>query len=187
MAVTSLSICNKALIKVGVEPITSLALDTKAARICNEVYQNLFEEVLQEHPWKFATRRVEIAELDDEPLFGYEHQYQLPTDCLQVLHDPEYDHLEYKIEGRKLLTDETTFQIKYTTNDVEEAEIPPLFSDALAARIGSEIAFALTQNATLKGTLMQEYLRALSKAKSRDSQQSTPEELVSTDWTNARR
>lgn len=187
MAISSLSICNKALIKVGVEPITSLALDQKAARICNEVYENLRDEVLQAHPWKFASRRVELGLLDDEPAFGYDYQFQLPTDCLIVHHDPEYDHKEYKIEGRKLLTDETEFSIKYTTNDIEEAEISPLFSDALACRIGSEIAFALTQSATLKGTLMQEYMRALNTARSRDSQQGTPEELVSTDWTNVRR
>ena len=60
------SVCNLALIKMGHKGtgITSLTASTEAARKCNVLYEPIRDDLLAQHPWKFALKRV-VFDVDD--------------------------------------------------------------------------------------------------------------------------
>lgn len=63
---TKLSICNKALRLLGVAKITQSNLDNNSneqARILNDIYDSVLDEVLSSHPWNFAIKRATLTEL----------------------------------------------------------------------------------------------------------------------------
>lgn len=186
MAASVVGICNSALLKIGGVRISSLTEDSRCAQLCNEQYEKMRDEVLIGHPWKFATKRVELAAVDSEPAFGYTYMFALPTDCLRVLPDPEYDDTEYKIEGQYLLTNESEFSIKYITNSVEVGFYPPMFAEALSCRLAADLAYPLAQSNTLMEAMMKAYQYQLKMARSIDAQQGTPPEIQADQWRNAR-
>lgn len=63
---TKLQICNKALRLLGLQAITQTHLDNDSneqARILNDIYTSVRDEVLKVHPWNFAIKRAELTEL----------------------------------------------------------------------------------------------------------------------------
>jgi len=63
---TELEIQNKSLRIIGAEKVTQAQLDgdlTEQARIMNDIYESVREELLEEHPWNFAIKRATLTEL----------------------------------------------------------------------------------------------------------------------------
>ena len=46
---SQLGICNRALIILGAETINSLSENTKNAKLCNEIFDDVRDELLDEH------------------------------------------------------------------------------------------------------------------------------------------
>jgi len=185
MAISDVGICNSALYKLGADRITALTDDTKEGRLCNEQYSKLRDEVLRAHPWNFAIKRVELAQISETPVFEWAYVYQLPNDCLRVLQAETKDVI-YAVEGRKVYSDESTMYIKYIGQITDTATFDPQFAEALACRLAADIAYAITQSATVAQTMWEAYNSALRVARSCDAQEGTPEELQNTDWLVAR-
>jgi len=62
VASTSVEIANLALAKIGGGTITSLTQSgSSEATIINTVYDNILDEVLSEHPWTFAQKRLALT------------------------------------------------------------------------------------------------------------------------------
>lgn len=57
---TEVAICNLALSEVVDDTITALTDATPAARKCNQYYAQARDEVLELHPWRFATKRADL-------------------------------------------------------------------------------------------------------------------------------
>lgn len=190
---SKVGICNLALIRLGSQPITAITDDTKRAIALNANYDIVLDIVLADNPWNFAISRTTLARLADAPAFGYSYQYQLPSDCLKVLGivdetvsgnpDPT---IEYKIEGGKLLTEESTVHLKYISRVTDPNLFSPKFLSAFAMRLAAEIAYHITGNASLKTEIMKEYVMELSGARSVDAQEDTPEVYQSDTWITAR-
>lgn len=100
---TDASICNRALIAVGIQKvISSLAQDSAEAQACNQIYVPLRDALLRMAPWNCAfgeanltyitstpgtpenmspqTQRWEVGQ--PAPPWAYEYQY--PVDCLRA-------------------------------------------------------------------------------------------------------
>lgn len=152
MAVTEVSICNSALIKVGADRINSLSEQNKRARLCNTLYETMRDDVLAAYPWNFAIARAELSQVDDEPIFGFDYIYQLPSDVLRVLEVQEKDYV-WKIEGAYLLSDEGEIQIKYIRREDDVTKFSMMFAEALAYRLAMELAYPLAQNRGLRDSL----------------------------------
>ena len=56
-----IDICNKALDKLGQNPIISLTDGNKAANLCTRNWPLVRDQVLREHPWNFAMKRAILA------------------------------------------------------------------------------------------------------------------------------
>jgi hypothetical protein len=188
MAITEVSICNSALIKVGADRIDSLSDDNKRAILCNEQYTKVRDEVLQSHLWNFALARVELAKDATAPAFEYANRYLLPSDVLRVffLYPMEND-IEWKREGNYILTDDDPLKIVYIRKEPDTSLFSPVFAECLAYRLAQELAYPLVQSTQLAQLMEQKYQDFLRKARSYDAQEGTPYMLTDDTFINVRR
>lgn len=170
---SDVAICNTALNRLGANTITSFTENSKEARLCNAEYQGIKDQLLRAHPWNCAISRAELAQDSIPPSFGFTYQYTLPTDpyCLRVL-QMETEVINFKVEGRKLLTNESTAKIMYIGRVQDSEEFDALFIDTLSARIAFEFSFNITGSRTLQTDLFSLYSEKLALARSFDAQES---------------
>lgn len=179
---SKVSICNQALQKIKVDEIMSLSEDSKQGRDCNLLFDDLLDEALTIRAWNFATTMAELGQLVTAPLAAYTYKYQLPTDCLQVLEIVEDSKsgygIEYKVEGRTLLTDESSVIISYIKKITDMSELSPLFRAYITTKLAYELAFTLTGAVSIKDRLEKEMESKLRSAKLADSMEISPRMVV---------
>ena len=175
-ALTEVRICNLALGKIGAERITSLSQDKKEAKLCSLFYSEKRDEVLEAHPWNFATDRVALTQIGTAPISGYAYQYQLPVSpkCLKVLEITESVG-NWKVEGDYLLCNEDTVEIRYIKQVVDVSKFDSLFTDALACLLASELAIPITENLQMANMMYQKYLVVLRRARGEDNMEQNKE------------
>ena len=191
-------ICNEALDLLGAATITALTQNSKEARLCNRKYEPIRDAVLRAHPWNIAVTRKELAQDAASPAFGFTYQYTLPTEpfCLRVLSFFDsnvnsdiaaYDsNVMYKIEGRKILSNEGTCRIVYVGRVEDTEQYDSLLSAAIAHRLAAEIAYAITGSSTIAQTMNAQYEQRLREAKSIDAMEGYPEQPQADTYTNIR-
>jgi hypothetical protein len=185
MATSVVQIVNNALIRIGASAITSLTENSEAARAANLVYEQIRDATLRDHIWNFAVKRIALAQEVDTPAFEYSFQYALPSDCLRVLQMQEKDMI-YKIEGRKLLTDEGSAKIMYISRVTDPNEFDAMFVEALSARLAAELSIPLAESSTLYQNMMEIYRIKITDARSVDGQESGEPNIVTDTWLNSR-
>lgn len=185
MAVTEVSICNSALIKIGAERILSLDDNTARAKLLKEIYPLVRDDLISSHPWNFATGRVALAALATAPLYEWSYNFQLPSDCLRV-YGTDIDPDPWKVEEGKLLCNSGTVTIKYIKQVTDTAKFSAYFVETFACRLAAEIAYALTQSTTLKDSAEAKYERQLRVARSFDAQESMGDRVYADSWLNSR-
>ena len=148
-------ICNSALNLLGASTITALTEDSKNARLCNQRYEPIRNRIFRSHAWNCLTKRVELAKDSTDPVVEYANQFTLPTDCLRVLkvHNGTTDSiassLDYVVEGRKIKTDEGSVFLVYIAIDTDPNNYDTYLLEALSAALAADLAYAITNNATL--------------------------------------
>lgn len=181
---SQVDICNQALTAIGHKTIANIDEQNEAARKCKVYYQQAVDATLRAYNWNCAMARAELAQETATPTFGFSYQYALPADCLRVLQLERLD-LKFKVEGRKLLTNESSAKILYIKR-IGAGELDPLLVDAVAARLAAELAYALSNNRSLAELMMEIYERKKTEAACIDAQEGTPDELEVDSWLNAR-
>lgn len=189
---TDVNICNLALTMLGADMITDLLEDSASARKCNAVYSFIRDDVLRAHPWNFAIKRAMLPQLAAPPVYAYDFQYQLPSDCLRVFgvsagNDGEDDETEFEIEGRTLLTDLSEVYIRYIYRVIDPTQFDSVFCGAFAARLAAELAYSITGHGTIAASMMQIYEQKLSAARSADAQESGLPDTIGGDVFNQSR
>ena len=138
-------ICNGSLNQLGATTILSLTEDSKNARLCNQRYTQVRDGVFRSHPWNCLQKRVELAADTDAPAWGFSFAYTLPADCLRLLRILDFD-FNYKVEGRKILSNTSSMKILYIGRVTDPNEYDELLRETLSAALGADIAFAVTSN-----------------------------------------
>ena len=170
-------ICNGALNQLGATTILTLTEDSKNARLCNARYTQVRDSVFRSHPWNCLQKRLQLAADSDAPAWGFTKQYTLPADCLRVLTILDYD-ADYKIEGRKILTDNSTMKILYISRIEDPNEYDELLRETLSAAIAADIAYAVTSSnptATNMYNLFQSKLKEARFVDSTEGQNLSPD------------
>jgi hypothetical protein len=191
-------ICNEAMDLLGAATITALTENSKEARLCNRRFETVRDGVLRSHPWNIAITRATLAKDSDAPAFGFANQFTLPTDpyCLRVLSfwnsnvDSEvaaYDsQVMFKIEGRKVLSDEGTCKITYLARITDTETYDSLLSSTIAHKLAAETAYAITGSTTVSQSMQQLYEVRLREARSIDAMEGVPDKLIADDFVNIR-
>ena len=170
---TPVDIANIALGHIGEPPILNFNEDTVASRTVNVFYDQAVKETLRDHPWNFAISRAVLARLATAPAFEWDHQYQLPADFLRLISINTHP-TPYVIEGRKILTNAETAQLRYITLITDTSLFDPMFVAALAARLAHYIALPITQSESQKNSMWSLYLQTLAGARDVDAQEDPP-------------
>ncbi len=181
--VSEVKICNLALTFLGGKRINILDENSNNARACNAVYDLSLEEVLLEHNWTFAQKRIALSTVTGDPVFtddGVTIIYQKPIDALKV-NFTNIENALVKLEGDKILSDTAGLNIIYTFLNTNPQSYTKKFVNALATLIARNIAYAITSSRSLTEDFGKLYLTRLGIAMAVDSQQGTPLEAIQND------
>jgi hypothetical protein len=161
MAVSAVSICNRALQLLGDESIVSLTDDNNRARAMNLAYEPIRRRELQVRRWRFSISRASLPALADTPDSGYAYQYQLPNDFLRLIEGGDLltsadltdfrggEESLFSIEGQAILTDiEAPLSIRYLRDVTDAASFHPAFVETLSVAIAIATCERLTGSAS---------------------------------------
>ena len=161
-------ICNGSLNQLGATNIVYLTEDSKNARLCNARFTQIRDSVFRSHPWNCLQTRLELASSTTTPAWGYSFRYDLPGDCLRLLRILDYDS-NYKVEGRKILSNTSSMKILYIGRITDPNEYDELLRETLSASLAADIAFAVTSNNTTANNMYNLFQDKLRDARFVDS------------------
>lgn len=176
--------------------------NTKNALKLNRNYDQCRDETLESHPWNFAITRTTLAAMSTNPLFGWDHQYVLPSDCIRVLplNDDGYfedDPVLFEVESYKdpvteartkvLLTNEDApLKVRYIARVTDPVQFSPLFVRALCAKLAMYCGHSITGKTSYVDRAEKIFSTIIKEARMMDSLVGTPEGPDDDDWITAR-
>ena len=183
-----IEIINMALARIGVGSIERMDESSEAARQTQAFYEHVRRTVLRKYPWSFASRRAELALLEEEPV-AYQYAYRQPSDALYIrrLYKKDskkpWDKRHYKCtsdkEGRIIYTNEPFAQVEYTADISDTSLFDDTFIEAMSWKLAAEVAFALTGKSELAANAIQGYNAYFTEAVGEDAAEAyEPEEYV---------
>ena len=185
-------ICNSALNLLGASTISALTDDSKNARLCNQRYEPVRNRVFRSHAWNCLHKRVQLAQNSTAPVVEYSYAYALPSDCLRVLkvHNGTTDSIasdiNYKLEGRNIVTNEGTVYIIYIAIDTDPNNYDTYLQESISHQLAADLAYAVTNNATLADKYMVRADERLREARFIDATENSLGTIESSEFTDAR-
>ena len=189
---STVDICNSALNLLGASTISALTEDTKNARLCNQRFEPIRNRVFRSHNWNCLIKRVELAQDSTGPVVEYTYAYTLPSDCLRVMlinngsTDSIKSALDYKVEGRKIVTDETTIYLVYIALITDPNEYDSYLREAISHQLAADLAYAITNNSTLANNYMARADERLREARFIDATENSLDTVEANEFTDAR-
>lgn len=183
--VAPVDVASEALGQLGRAPITDLDDTTDPVAVqCKQYFGSLLRTMLRDHPWNFAKDRVELAENATAPIFEWTYSFALPADCFRVLKLNNSEKVAWEIEGRNLLTDESTAEIEYIRWETDPNIWDGMFYQAFVTFLSVRLAPALNTDKEKASDLYKLYVMQLGDAKAVDGQESSQEQMTVTDLTD---
>lgn len=176
------SICSNALLMLGASPINDLvAEEGEQAVLALNLFESARDTVIRSHNWSSCIKRVILAPLAAEPVYAtpvFGYQYQIPSDCLRVLSVGDYYQVEHKIEGNKILANNSSLPVRYLYRNDDVGSWDAGLVDVMTAYMAAQMAYPITRSASMMQAKQQEYLMTLRRARAADSQQGTSDPLA---------
>ena len=189
---SAVDIANSALNILGASTISAFTDDSKNARLINQRYEPVRNRVFRSHAWNCLHKRVQLAQNSTAPVVEYSHAYALPADCLRVLkvHNGTTDSIksaiDYKLEGRNIVTDEGTVFIIYIALDTDPNNYDTYLQESISHQLAADLAYAVTNNATLADKYMTRADERLREARFIDATENSLGTIESSEFTDAR-
>lgn len=192
---SQIAIVNQALTQLGVARIISLSDDVQAARSMTAVYDIVVNAELRAFNWHFAMARASLPALSTTPDWGYDLEYQVPSDFLRIVQVDQYmtnvnagfynnqDNSPYSIENGKILTDIVApLKIRYIKTVSDTNAFDSCFTDMLATKLAIKCCEDLTNSSGLKQALWDDYRKALQLALKGNAIETATSQLADGDW-----
>lgn len=188
---SEVSIANEALLLLGANTITSFADDDSNAVLVDRFYHSERDAILRSHRWNCAIETANLASLSDTPIIDWQYQFTLPVDpyCLRVLDVRTVSgdiYLDFAIQGRKILTQESTVDITYIKRVEDPSSFDALLYQTIVFRLAWKLAFPITRSHTVMNHMGTMYEAVAREARAIDSQEGTPEIIESDTLTDIR-
>jgi hypothetical protein len=181
MAESKVSISNQALIKCGSDTITSFTDGSHEANVCSTMYTNVANSLMYYTFWNFAIDKVALSLLTETPIDkGYTKAHSLPGDIVRVkgfFDSSGYYTTDYSVEGAKVYSNTDPLNIEYI-KEMDEANFPGFFLEALIAKMAMEINEAITGVGTLTNRLADDFATKLRAARIADAQENPPQNIM---------
>ena len=188
---SKVDLANEALLMLGANSITSFTDNDSNAVLANRFFEGERDAVLRSHRWNCSIITTNLAALATAPIIDWLYKFTLPTDpyCLRVLDvrtvtgDIKLDH---EIQGRELLTEESTVDITYIQRLEDTTLFDALLYQALVFRMAWKMAFPITRSHTVMSQMGTMYEAVVREARTIDSQEGTPEQIETDALTDLR-
>ena len=193
MALSETGICNMALSDVGAKRINDFDTDSSLQGIqCRLHYEPTRDGLLRSFYWPFAAARAKLSEDTTAPAFEYDNQFILPTDFLYlrtIFADNETidrtSRNRHAIEGKRLLSNNSVVQIRYTKKVTDPTEFDPLFVEVFVKRLALKLTSLAGATPKIRESLKDDLKRLMPSVRALGRQEA---ELVrGLDWNDVRR
>lgn len=174
---SQVEIVNRALLKLGAQPIMDMLDASKQARTMTAIYDTVRKAEIRKRLWAFALRRTQLPALSEVPSWGFARAFQVPSDNLRLVQIGDVfvapslqdyrqgDDAAWSIEDGKICTDfGDPLKIRYLANVTDPGVFDACFVDALAAKLAYEGCEAITQSNSKKAEAMDDYRMAVKEA-----------------------
>ncbi len=187
-------IVNQAFAALGEAPVASLDDPGRNAGLAKSIYANVRDMEISRYAWNFAKSRAMLPALAFSPAFGWKHQYQVPFDCLRVLQAGPWpqpvmsefisaDNRAWEMEGQHIMSNlSPPMSILYLRRVEDPALYPPLFVEALVARLAVKMCERISGSSGKRELAWQEYEQAIKLAKRTDYIQLPPQRPADGEW-----
>lgn len=181
---SDVGICNQAVAWLGGSLITALTDNTTEARLCDAIYADVRDAVLEAHDWTFAIVRRNLPMSATSPVNGYANAFPIPSDILRItdVNDGE----DWRVEGDSIVTNEAAVKIRAVAQITDPNKFSALFKQALAARLAADLAISLTRSQKLQAQYYNIYEVKLAQAVANDGMQGKSRRITST-WLRSSR
>ncbi|QYU68576.1 hypothetical protein J4558_00040 [Leptolyngbya sp. 15MV] len=175
---SEIDICNMALDHVSAPPIIALDGETETSRLCQRNYPLARDSGLRAYPWPSVRASAILAPLAEAPPWGFAYAYQVPADCLRVLVVQDDDYRGWRVEGRRLVTNQgPTLPIRYIRRETDTTQYDALLVDAIALNLAMRLCGRLRESAVTLRELRGLYAEVLAEARRVAGQEQTPAPL----------
>lgn len=164
--------------------IASLDDSSREAKACKVRYDACRRIVLRSHPWNCAMTRVVLAPTTDVVPFDFTASFQFPNDLLRVYSIDE--DVEYRIEGRKLLCDESIVNMRYLIDLKDYTVMDDLLAESIGCYLAWDICYAVTGKNDVRDACWAQYRQILGLAKTIDAQEERDYGITANGFLDAR-
>jgi len=140
------------------------------------------DATLREHLWNFAIKRLTLV-VTTAPIAGFTYAYERDNDDLRILSINEDPEAIWQVEGRTVVTDETTCVVKYIHRITNPTLWDPLFTSAFSLRLASKLALAVAHDMAYSIKLLEQYYAMIGQAQTIDGQEGSSDTIESTSLT----
>ena len=192
---SQVEICNRALIKLGANTITSISDNSKPARTLGALWDSIRRTELSKRYWNFAISRAILPALADSPTWGFANAFQLPNDFLKIVQVSDLfispglsdyrtgDESPYAIEGKTLVTDfAAPLKIRYIQDVTDTGSFDVQFIEVMASKLAYESCYAITQSRDGQRQAAEDYSLAVKEAARCNALSRPPAEIPDDSW-----
>ena len=152
MALSETKICNMSLARIGSTRINNIDTDTSPEAIqCRTHYEQTRDALIRSHWWRFASTRKTLTQDATDPTGDeWDNQFILPNDFLAMksIYENRFsdeNYRSYALEGQRLLTNESTMEIRYIKKVTDPTKFDPLFVEVLVLQLALKLVAALAK------------------------------------------
>jgi hypothetical protein len=177
---SAIDICNLALSRIGQGvPIASLTEASEPAVQCNALLPIMRDLVLGDADWSFARRTVALALVAEDPTPTWGYSYRAPSTCRRALYlEPEQIRIPWAQAGDDsgdlIYTDVEDAVLVYTEQVTNLGLWSTHAADALAWRMGADLALVLARDAGRAEDCRKQYQAAILRASANDGNAGRP-------------
>lgn len=184
ITISDILICSTALLELGSRPINSFDEDTEGARLCANLYIPVRDEMLRQHPWNFAKKRVRLVPIQDKPAFDFANAFELPADFIRMIEVNGLREISgvgfppgYALEDGKVLADVDAINLRYVYRNANPASWDSAFVRLMILAMKKTLAYAITRDGPAVANANQEWLLALRIAKQTNGLEIPPQQI----------
>jgi len=192
-------VANLAIGWLGANRITSFDDAAVEAQLVKDNYDAMLGATLESYEWTFAQKRFIPAALSTPPAWGYTYQFTVPGDILRVHYVGQNDNIQEdapcanwtreagpSLDSSVILCDNSVIYCRGTARIDDLAAWSELAAIALAARLGAEIAMALTNSRNMAESMWSLFGKKIAEADRIDGKQGKARQIRAPGIINAR-
>lgn len=193
MAISEVSIANRALQKLGVTKISSLSQDDPNARAMSTAFAPVRDALLRRYRWNFCIKRASVAADSSQDEYEGLNRYLLPNDYARLLRDNMSgvgleSYKDWQIEGGYILTaDGAPLKFRYLARVTDPALFDAEFAEVLSTKLALETVSDVVGSNVKKRDLTADFREALANARASNSYENPPREAPEDTWVSIMR